>query len=549
MTGRHAAAPVAVAALIVSLLCACRAREEAVSRPAGESRRADGAMHRAMVASRQEFSLPDVSRMEPSVRRQMRDQYAAVEKAREDPQATNAERAAAYGRMGNLLFAAQLLDAAESCYSHAVALDSANRRWPYYLGHVYRTQGDAQAAAAAFEQALRLRPSDVATLVWLGKMYLDWNRTAEAEALFTRALAAEPRSAAALFGLGRTLLARGSDAKAAATLEQALEIDPRMTVAHYSLAMAYRALGDLDKAEAHLRQRGEVEVGPTDPLMDELRNVLESAVEYDNRGVRALESGRWQDAEAHFRKGLELAPDDASLHHHLGTALAMRGDPRGAFEAFQTAIRLSPGLARAHYSLGVLLASNPRGRQPAIAELEAAIRADPRYVEAHVQLAHLLRRDGRARDALAHYDQALTIDPREDGAHVGAAKALVSLQRSPEAVARLVEAGAAHPDRPALTLALARLLAAAPDDRARDGRRALALMQELARGPQTVETAEAMAMALAETGQYDEALRWQRDAVASAERAGRAEVAARMTDNLRLYQRREACRTPWREDE
>jgi len=65
-----------------------------------------------------------------------------------------------------------------------------------------------------------------------------------------------------------------------------------------------------DTAEAHLRQRGGLEVGPPDPLMVEVRGVLQSAVVEENEGIRALDSGDFKAAAAHFRKAqsLNLAP-------------------------------------------------------------------------------------------------------------------------------------------------------------------------------------------------------------------------------------------------
>ena len=41
----------------------------------------------------------------------------------------------------------------------------------------------------------------------------------------------------------------------------------------------------------------------------------------------------------------------------------------------------------------------------------------------------------------------------------------------------------------------------------------------------------------------------QRGVIASTERAGRGNLARRMAENLDLYERREPCRTPWRDGE
>jgi hypothetical protein len=127
--------------------------------------------------------------------------------------------------------------------------------------------------------------------------------------------------------------------------------------------------------------------------------------------------------------------------------------------------------------------------------------------------------------------------------------ALVRLQRYREARDRLTDAMNMYPDQPGFAHALARLLAAAPDDRVRDGRRALALVQMLLQQQKTMALAETMAMTLAESGEYEQAVKWQRDAMAIAGEAGRTDLVQPMAANLTLYEARRPCRTPWRDDD
>jgi hypothetical protein len=126
---------------------------------------------------------------------------------------------------------------------------------------------------------------------------------------------------------------------------------------------------------------------------------------------------------------------------------------------------------------------------------------------------------------------------------------LVRLHRYEEARDRLAEGMKAHPDRSEFARALARLLAAAPDDRVRNGRRALAIANQLFTQHDTDgDLGETMAMTLAELGRFEEAATLQRSWIAAAERAGRDDVVRRMTENLRRYEARQACRTPWTEE-
>ena len=92
-------------------------------------------------------------------------------------------------------------------------------------------------------------------------------------------------------GLGRAALARRDYAGAVEQFEAALALDRRASIVHYPLALAYRGLGKVDEAEAHLRQRGEIEIGPPDPLMRDLAESLHSASMFEARGDRALAAG------------------------------------------------------------------------------------------------------------------------------------------------------------------------------------------------------------------------------------------------------------------
>lgn len=493
-------------------------------------------------------TLPDFSQMEEPARGQMQARHGSLSAKLADARAASGELALEYGEMGKLLMAATHLDAAEACYLNAQALAPADPRWPYYLGHVYRVRGPLAKAVASFEQALRLQPADLATLVWLGEVHLAEGRPDQAAPYFAQALDLQPDSAAALFGAGRTALAKREYAVAARHLEQALARDPRATAAHYSLALAYRGLGDLERAQAHLKVEGKDEPRPADPLMREIDFLLQSPEAYNVRGGQALDAGDWATAAEYFRKGLVISPADVSLRHRLGTALAQMGDIQGAVEAFEGVIRLSPQHARAHFSLGVLM--NDGGRyQEAIERFSAALQHEPGYVQARVQLAGALARSGRPGEAIVEYARALDTDPTRSEAAFGRAMAFVRLRRYREARDQLAAGMSRFPDQPFFKLALARLLAAAPDDQVRDGRRAMGIVDELMKGEQSIELAETAAMGLAELGQYERAAGVQRDVLAAARRAGREQIVRRATENLRRYERREPSRRPFSEEE
>jgi tetratricopeptide (TPR) repeat protein len=489
-------------------------------------------------------TLPDLARPAESVRAQLHVRYSSLQAKIKDPGVAKADLARAYGETGQLFMAADYLEGAEACYLNATALAPDEPRWPYYLGHLYRNRDELARSVTFFERTLRLRPADVPTLVWLGEVYLVQGRPDDAETVFLKALSFAPKSAAAVFGLGRAALARRSYGTAVEHLEQALALDRPASIIHYPLALAYRGLGDLKRAEAHLQRRGDIAVGRSDPLLQELEGVLHSAVAYESQGIATLNRGEFAAAAALFRKAVVLAPDNVAVRHRLGTALFLSSDRPAALEQFHEVLRRSPQFAKAHYSLGVILASDGRHAE-AMERFSAAVKFDTNYLEARLVLADALRQQGRLQDSLFQYERILAIDPRLADARFGYAMTLIRLKRYRDARERLAEAMKLHPNEIVFAHAFARLLAGAEDERVRDGRAAMAVVQRLAAEKGGLELGITMAMTLAELGQYEEAVAWQRDALAAAQRLGRSELVPRLTENLKLYERRQ----PWRSDD
>ena len=171
---------------------------------------------------------------------------------------------------------------------------------------------------------------------------------------------------------------------------------------------------------------------------------------------------------------------------------------------------------------------------------------NPNYAEALMALGDALRRMGRFDASLMQYAEVVRINPRAAEARFGYAMALVRLRRYREARDWLSEGARVQPDRPELSHALARVLAAAPDEGARDGARAMALVEELMKGTKTTAIGETLAMAMAELGQFRDATDVQRGVMAAARRPASSATSAgwRITCVATSGARRAGCRGP-----
>jgi tetratricopeptide (TPR) repeat protein len=226
----------------------------------------------------------------------------------------------------------------------------------------------------------------------------------------------------------------------------------------------------------------------------------------------------------------------------------MQGNAERALGEYREAVRLSPSLARAHFGIGVVMEARKQDAA-AISAFTAAVAGDPGYLEARFSLANALRRNGRVEESLPHYAEVLRVNPAVSQASFGYAMGLVRLGRYQEARDRLDRDMRAFPDQLGFAHALARLLAAAPDDRVRDGARANTIMTGLLKNQRTLGLAETMAMTQAELGKFDEAVRWQRTAIDLARQGGRTDLVAALTERLELYTQERPSRTPWSNDD
>jgi len=137
-------------------------------------------------------------------------------------------------------------------------------------------------------------------------------------------------------------------------LEKAVEIYPEYTDAHFQLGLAYKKAGDL--------------------LKD--RNDMDSA-----KKAYAL-------SVIHYRKVVQLTPNDPAVYNNLGNVYFSLEDYDGAIEGYNQAIILKPMDPDYHYNI-----ANAYGKkgltQQAIEHYTEAIRINPDYFDAYYNLANL----------------------------------------------------------------------------------------------------------------------------------------------------------------
>jgi tetratricopeptide (TPR) repeat protein len=487
----------------------------------------------------------DVTNFEPSVRAALtraRARFDQIAQRRPGP----AELADAYGELAMTYQAQSLVAPAEAAYTDARALAPGDKRWAYLLGHLYNDASRVPEAIAAFEAALKIDGRDSPILFSLGEAYLQHGDFDKARGMFQRLQSDRDAQAAALAGLGKVALATHQYREAVDDLEQALKLSPGATRLRQPLAMAYRELGDLARAEQNLRQFDVAGMDPgiVDPMAEALDSKVAASRTLVRRGQRFGRAGRFDLAEPEFRAAVEADPTNADAIANLGISLANLGRLDEAQRRLSESLALDDTSALTHFSLGVVLDRQGLDLE-AMKQYQVALERDPANVQARVYLADAKMRVGRAGEAAAIYRQALERSPDSERIQVSLAIAEVKAGRFAEARKVLEAALKAHPGAAEVVNDLARLLATAPEARLRDGPRALGLAKALFESTRDPDVGQTYAMALAETGHFDQAVLLQRETIIVFEHTGGEGRKPFLQRNLERYEHHAAAREGW----
>lgn len=134
--------------------------------------------------------------------------------------------------------------------------------------------------------------------------------------LYDRALQANPQGIEAKLGLGQALLSIGAGDEAAAQFRDVLARHGDDSKARRGLAAALIAMGQPTLAEKQIDLALQANANDYHAL-----NLL---------GVVLDMQGRHAEAQANYRRGIELAPDDPGLRSNYGLSLAITGQPQAA---------------------------------------------------------------------------------------------------------------------------------------------------------------------------------------------------------------------------
>jgi tetratricopeptide (TPR) repeat protein len=199
----------------------------------------------------------------------------------------------------------------------------------------------------------------------LGEAAMRRGDAATSVAQLRKALELNPNFDQAMTGLARALHASGADGEAREWLRKALAINPQNFGAWYQLASL-----DLrsDPAAAQQAIEKTLAIQPN------------FAFAHRDLGILAINAQDYPAAAQHLARAAELGLNEAPLFNLLGLAYSKTEREQQAIESYRKALTLDPNLAEAHLNLAALLRRMGRQRE-AQPEYEAACRLRPGFCQ------------------------------------------------------------------------------------------------------------------------------------------------------------------------
>jgi superkiller protein 3 len=290
---------------------------------------------------------------------------------------------------------------AELLFKDIIKLDPKDVQARRGLADIYRSAGRLNEAKEQLLEAIAIDPDNDWLYSLLGHVFDRLGDHEEAIRVFFKALNLDPDYALWYYNIGDAFLAMGNAEEGVPFLRKATEIDPYNSITHYDLGRAFLDLKKYEQAaiESNLALQN-------DPAMLFGRsNIGLSAMQ--NLGMANLNLGKYEDAEACFRKNLtflapnffnlgltlfrqkkydeslknflwavDLVPDDSEFWDLVGNAYAELNQLPEAIEALEKAIEVDNTYAFAHYDLGTVLSKIPGREDEAMESFHRAIVLD-----------------------------------------------------------------------------------------------------------------------------------------------------------------------------
>jgi tetratricopeptide (TPR) repeat protein len=295
---------------------------------------------------------------------------------------------ASRAEIGASLLEAGLHDEAASELAAAVEADPANAAWLVHLARAHLARKDVRAAGLVLESSVARGMNDAIIYAALADVYQAAGRVENAIPAMRLAIERDPANESYRLRYGLLLTDTRAPKAAIIRLEEALKEFPRSSRLWFALGVA------------HFTDR------------------------------------KLADAEADFKRAVELDPRFAPALAYLGITLAEQGQFAEALPFYERAVEADGRLAVARYLVAdaILKQATPDTAR-AERHLARAVEIDPAFIPARLALAKLYSGASRFAEAAKHLEQVVSAQPELAEAQYHLGRVYQRMKRTSEAQA------------------------------------------------------------------------------------------------------------------
>ncbi len=220
----------------------------------------------------------------------------------------------------------------------------------------------------------------------------------------------------AVYNMGNTHFEMGEQLAAVICWQRALLLKPDLEQAVYNIGFAYYTMATAEKDRERKRRF-------LDDAVAFFVRALEMAPNHADThlhlGLAYYELERFDDAVRHYREALAVAPDDAAVHYNLGNVYYEKGErdtsyfPKALEEYRQAAkhdakdLKSRNNIADCYLRMGDL--------KKARKQIQKVLDDFPEYLPAHCTLGEIFAKEGNPQAAIGEFEMVLALDPDEHG--------------------------------------------------------------------------------------------------------------------------------------
>ncbi len=383
----------------------------------------------------------------------------------------------------------------------------------YNRGNAYADKKEYDKAIEDYSEAIRLDPKYAAAYTNRGTTWQDKKEYDKAVADYDRAILIDPKYALAFYDRGNAYYTTKEYDKAIEDYSEAIRLDPKDADAYVNRGVAYFDKEEYDKAIEDYSEA--IRLDPNNRLQAPPLDDPKNAALFTRRGTAYANKKEYDKAVADYDRAILIDPKYALAFYDRGNAYYTTKEYDKAIEDYSEAIRLDPKLADAYVNRGVAYVDK-KEYDKAIEDYSEAIRLDPKYAaDAYTNRGTAYAKKKEYDKAIEDYSEAIRLDPKYAAAYTNRGLTYVDKKEYDKAIEDYSEAIRLDPKDARPCGCLAWLLATCPKDSVRDGNKAVEYatkaceLSEWKNANKSAFLLDILAAAQAETGNFEEAVKWQ----------------------------------------